>query len=198
MNEEKTYEWHLEKENTETWMCVESVFTSEEINKIIESGNKEDTLEAELGPGPVFKLDKNIRSTIISWIPSSNKDNEWLFQRLTDVINYSNKNFFNFDLSRIQSLQYSIYHEGGFYKDHVDLTGIKPTGARKLSFSVMLTDPEEYEGGELLLKFGYNITPPNKKGDIIFFPSYVLHEVTPVTKGTRKTLVGWVLGPPFK
>jgi PKHD-type hydroxylase len=72
-------------------------------------------------------------------------------------------------------------------------------GVRKLSFSVMLTDPEEYEGGELLLKIdSFPITPPNKKGTVIFFPSYVLHEVTPVTKGTRKTLVGWVLGPKFR
>jgi PKHD-type hydroxylase len=63
----------------------------------------------------------------------------------------------------------------------------------------MLSDPEEYEGGELLLKTSaFPIKTLNKKGTIIFFPSYVLHEVTPVTKGTRKTLVGWVLGPNFK
>jgi PKHD-type hydroxylase len=96
-------------------------------------------------------------------------------------------------------LQYSIYQEGGFYKDHVDLLYLSAMGIRKLSFSIMLTDPEEYEGGELLLKSSsFPIKTSNKKGTIVLFPSYVLHEVTPVTKGTRKTLVGWVLGPNFK
>ena len=96
-------------------------------------------------------------------------------------------------------MQYSIYEKGGFYKDHVDLMYLSAAGIRKLSFSIMLTDPEEYEGGELLLKtHSLPIKTLNKKGTIIFFPSYVLHEVTPVTKGTRKTLVGWVLGPSFK
>jgi PKHD-type hydroxylase len=70
---------------------------------------------------------------------------------------------------------------------------------RKLSFVLFLNDVSEYEGGKLLL---YNATEPlipeALKGTIVFFPSYVLHEVTPVTKGTRNTLVGWVSGPRFK
>ena len=195
MNKRKSYQWHLENVKTETWVYHKTAFASEEIEKIIESGNKEDIMEAAFNGAPT----KNTRSTNVSWIPSSDKDNEWLFQRLTDIINLNNKKFFNYDITTIETLQYSIYHEGGFYKDHIDISNISSMGVRKLSFSVMLTDPEEYEGGELLLKISSSpIITPNKKGDIILFPSYVLHEVTPVTKGTRKTLVGWVLGPGFK
>lgn len=197
MNTKKTHQWHLENFKTEVWACVENVFTSEEIDKIIESGNKEDIFQAEVGS--LNNISKNIRNTDISWINSSDEDNEWIFHRLTDVIIFVNNKYFYLDITTIQTLQYSIYHEGGLFKDHVDMENISAMGVRKLSFSVILTDPEEYEGGELLLKISSKpITTSNKKGNIIFFPSYVLHEVTPVTKGTRKTLVGWVLGPRFR
>ena len=64
---------------------------------------------------------------------------------------------------------------------------------------MQLSDPSEYEGGELKLYNGHEpITIKREKGLIVFFPSYTLHEVTPVTKGERYTLVGWVHGPAFK
>ena len=70
---------------------------------------------------------------------------------------------------------------------------------RKLSFTLQLTDPSEYEGGQTMIhnaKEPWAI--PQTKGTITFFPSYTLHEVLPVTKGTRKALVGWVHGPRLK
>ena len=64
---------------------------------------------------------------------------------------------------------------------------------RKLSVSIQLTDPEEYEGGELYLYDGDKGTLMDKKqGTLILFPSYVLHEVMPVTKGERNSLVSGV------
>ena len=58
---------------------------------------------------------------------------------------------------------------------------------------------DDYEGGELLLHTGENPERPMKKqGMGVFFPGYTLHEVTPVTKGKRYSLVAWVLGPKFK
>ena len=57
----------------------------------------------------------------------------------------------------------------------------------------------EYEGGELQLMNSANpITIQKKKGHIVVFPSYMLHKVTPVTVGKRKSLVIWIAGPPFK
>ena len=72
-------------------------------------------------------------------------------------------------------------------------------GTRKLSFSLLLSDSDDYEGGDLLLHTQIQPTETKrKKGTIIFFPSYTLHEVTKVTKGTRCALVGWATGPAFK
>ena len=202
MNNEKTFHWLLDDPVVNTVCQVEDAFSSEEVNKIIEAGEKEDIIQARVIFPSLNKssLDKSIRSSNISWLTSNDLNNEWLFRRLTDIIFNINKNYFKFDLTAIQNLQYSIYNVGGFYTDHVDATGlVSMTGSRKLSFSIMLTDPEEYAGGDLLLKDSFKpIKTTNKKGSIIFFPSYVLHEVTPVTKGTRKALVGWVMGPNFK
>jgi PKHD-type hydroxylase len=70
---------------------------------------------------------------------------------------------------------------------------------RKLSLTIQLSSPEDYEGGELALKFGAKANlMPKDLGKMVVFPSYVLHEVRPVTKGTRYSLVAWVTGKPFK
>ena len=200
MNAKIIHHWSLENkktEKTETWCYAEDAFTSEEIDKIIEAGANENIIEAGITVNNI--KDKSVRSTDISWLPSNDKNNEWIFRRLTDIVTNINNNYFNYDITTIEYLQYSIYQEGGFYKDHIDLMHPSELGIRKLSFSIMLTDPKEYEGGKLLLKTSFRpIDTPNKKGSIVFFPSYVLHEVTPVKKGIRKTLVGWVLGPNFK
>lgn len=202
MNDEKTVHWYLD--NTEMQICcyVEDAFSFEQVDKIIEAGEKENITPAQIYNTTLnnFTADKSIRNSSISWLNSSDKDNEWLFRRLTDIIIIINKNYFKFDINAIENLQYSIYREGGFYDAHVDLMkAATAMGNRKISFSIMLTDPEEYSGGELLLRDSSTpIKTVNKKGTIIFFPSYLLHEVTPVTKGTRKALVGWVMGPSFK
>ena len=76
--------------------------------------------------------------------------------------------------------------------------GPDETSSRKISIVVQLSDPLEYEGGELQISDGgTNRVCEKTKGTIIIFPSYLLHRVTPVTKGTRRSLVLWVTGPPF-
>ena len=72
---------------------------------------------------------------------------------------------------------------------------------RKLSVSIQLTDPKKYKGGELKLYDGedqYGVIMNKNQGALVVFPSYVLHEVTPVTKGERNSLVTWVSGNQFK
>jgi PKHD-type hydroxylase len=67
---------------------------------------------------------------------------------------------------------------------------------RKLSCVVQLSDPSDYEGGELQMNSGAQIiSVPREKGLVTFFSSFVLHRVTPVTKGVRKSLVAWISGP---
>ena len=123
----------------------------------------------------------------------------------------ANKNAgWNYDISGIESYQIGRYtaKDSGHYDWHQDGLGgwkniyNKPLNVhlhnktRKLSMSLILNDPSEYEGGQL--EIWGNKVGVYKKGSIIFFPSWMLHRVTPVTKGTRYSLVMWFLGAPFK
>lgn len=104
-------------------------------------------------------------------------------------------------------MQYTTYtsEDKGFYDYHQDSMGstikdnVDQRLPRKFSISLQLSDPSEYEGGDLLIKSG--VTPgvaPKAKGQVVGFPSFMLHKVTPVTSGIRRSLVVWVTGPAFK
>jgi PKHD-type hydroxylase len=104
-----------------------------------------------------------------------------------------------FDIFGFQEgLQFTEYNApSGHYGKHVD--NIFNGQIRKLSVSVQLTDPTKYEGGNIELYLANEPAIMTKKqGSLILFPSSVLHAVTPVTKGTRHSLVGWITGKPFK
>jgi len=142
--------------------------------------------------------ESNVRDSEICWlIPSDNL--EWLYRRLTDVILNLNERFFQFDLFGInEALQFTNYKSpSGKYGKHTDRGFNIPV--RKLSISIQLSNPDEYEGGELnIYEEDKPITMDKTQGTLIIFPSFVLHEVMPVTKGERNSLVTWVTGKQFK
>lgn len=195
MSETLSYTWHLQNHLSEYWSFYKDAFSEPEIEKIISEGESLPKIDAKIGNSI---LNTEIRETTVSWIPSSKEENQWLFRRLTDLTIDGNAKYFGFDLNTIETLQYSVYNVNGHYKQHIDTKYSQGLGARKLSFVLMLSDPNDYEGGDLRLHYGSEPTVlPRDKGTLLFFPSYTLHDVTPVTKGVRKTLVGWVLGPSF-
>ena len=148
---------------------------------------------------------KNVRKCKIAWL-----NNIDLRTELFHSVNLYNKKNWNYDLDGMESLQYGIYSDGGHYDWHVDYE-LKPVSVngklltRKLSMTIWLNDPDEYEGGE----FDIETKGPHmdlryetlklSKGSIVIFPSNkVWHRVRPVTFGERKSLVGWFSGPPFR
>ena len=141
------------------------------------------------------------RITDIKWI-RLNENTNWLFKKIIDKIIDVNGRNFDLQLKFLEDLQFSEYTEEkrGFYSKHRDC-GIKKSldnyvDIRKLSFTIQLTDENEYEGGELIFYFDEKEKKaPKSKGTIVFFESDILHEVTPVTKGVRHSLVSWVQGP---
>jgi PKHD-type hydroxylase len=112
-----------------------------------------------------------------------------------------NAEFYSFDLFGLEpGFQYTIYDgaEGGHYDWHVDLGG-HDVEFRKISLSLQLTDPSDYQGCDLILQAGSGpFGAERARGTLIAFPSYVLHRVTPIQAGIRKSLVIWVAGPPFR
>jgi PKHD-type hydroxylase len=123
----------------------------------------------------------------------------WLFTKLMKVIQSVNGQLWNFELIMAREpIQYTEYEDNGEYGWHID-TGHGPSAQRKVSVSVLLTNPDEYEGGDLELWPGGEIKRVERKQyTMTIFPSCIMHRVTPVTKGVRKSLVFWVGGTPYR
>jgi len=142
---------------------------------------------------------KQYRNSKIKWLPPD-KNTNWLYKKLGLLVKQANDTCWGFDIVGFgENLQFGEYNSDvkGHYDWHLDLG--KEQNWRKISMSIQLTDPNDYEGGDLQFYTQRDIiTCPRKKGTIIFFPSYLLHKVTPVTKGVRNSLVAWVTGPPLR
>ena len=184
--------WNFKLDKVNLYAYCNDVFTKEECEEIIKiAKNKGFTKGVTIG-------EKDIRKSNISWLYAC--DNMyWAFRRVTDIILNLNERFFGFDIFGLnEGFQFTNYKAPDEkYGKHVDR--ILNFAVRKLSVSIQLTDPKEYEGGEIYLYEGdKGILMDKKQGTLIMFPSFVLHEVTPVTKGERNSLVTWVTGNQFK
>jgi len=190
--------WYLQSRDYQTYTWSNDIFNEEELEKIIIVGKRLTKERAQTGGHGEDCLD--IRRSHVSWI-TINDYTKFIYSKISQAVNDTNEKFFNFDLTMLERLQFTEYssNELGFYEQHVDpLVWCNPHN-RKLSFVLQLSDPSEYEGGELKLYTAKDpIVIKKTRGLAVFFPSYVLHEVTPVTEGTRHSLVGWVHGPSFK
>lgn len=191
--------WGLQARALENWACGESFLSEEECDELVANCLK---LEASQGlVGSKVRLDENVRKSKITWLElGGDTDFEWLYRRITDAVNTFNDTFWKFDLDYIEPLQFTRYDAiSDHYGVHMDMGG-SGRDQRKLSFSVQLSDPKDYKGGELVFSPGSaDSQVANKdKGAITLFPSYMAHEVTKIKKGRRYSLVGWVRGPFFK
>jgi PKHD-type hydroxylase len=167
----------------------------------------------EYGKGEVFgdSLDPNapcvvrdsVRRSEVSWI---NFD-EWIPSIMWGMVYSANELYFKYDLRHFNgSIQSTVYRgeTNSFYGWHVDggkvdeLNGVELE--RKLSISLILSEPDEYEGGEL--QFSYytknHSTGKPPAGTAVIFPAWVPHRVRPVKSGVRRSLVAWIDGPLFK
>lgn len=190
--------WAFEQDAVQTWAFWDNLFTPAECERIIQIGNSKYTRTARVGGVAGGLVNDDIRDSKVSWLfPGDNM--AWAFERVTAAVQSLNQQFFNFDLyGMVEGFQFTKYEApSGYYGLHVDRgLGITP---RKLSVTIQLNDSADFEGGNLSLYEGNKPTePPMHQGKLVIFPSYVLHEVKPVTKGTRYSLVCWITGKPFK
>ena len=175
--------------------------------KILKSGRKKIIEKATVFKG----MDKTKRNCKIAWI-----NDRWIYDIINPFIHTANKKAgWNFQWDWNESSQFTIYEKGHYYGWHTDQehTFLKHSSkningkTRKLSLTLQLTDKTEYEGGDFQfrwikdgIKGSLNIiTIDDAKdiGTIIIFPSFTWHQVLPITKGKRESLVNWSLGKPF-
>lgn len=156
--------------------------------------------------GTTFGDVAGLRKSKVRWLNRSNFDWNRLYFDIDNVCRRANVAF-GFDLNMFYEIQFTEYDSsmGGFYGWHEDLLWVPPEGRnsqRKLSFVTQLTDPSEYDGGDLELKIEGQELPDRdllrKQGTSLVFPSFLRHRVTPVTRGVRYSLVTWYEGPPFR
>lgn len=180
-------------------------------NLILAEAGRRQTTHAGLRPnvGDDY-VDESVRRTSIFFWDAAH----WVSGLTMHYGRLANDEIWNYALSVSQGVQFGHYGEGGTYDWHKDEFD-QPFGdeapeiwrgqSRKISIVVNLSPAEEYEGGELMFKdtYGSVVDDPEtlakirQQGSVVVFPSYILHTVTPVTRGTRCSLVSWILGPPF-
>ena len=178
--------------------------------------------DPQMGDSKLYgdSLNKEKRNSQNAWVPTTH----WVGGLIWHYIQRANRENFLYDLRCIdgESMQYTRYGEGQFYGWHNDAglaTQYKPMTVgnhgegraqdfmnenlelvRKLSFAMQLSDPDDYEGGnvQLMDEAGNAYVVPRQRGCITLFDSRTQHRVLKVTKGVRKSLVGWTVGPRWK
>jgi len=151
---------------------------------------------------------KKTRDSDVVWM----KDN-WIYKEIQPYVHSANSAAgWNFQWQQSEVCQFTVYTKGQYYGWHQDswheaykIPGTLQGKIRKLSMSISLSDPQEYNGGNL--EFDFRAISKNKpwvckeinsKGSVVVFPSFLWHRVTPVTRGIRYSLVSWHSGDPFK
>lgn len=184
------------------FVAWEGAFGAAEIDAITQYADGLLLQDAALS-GARAGYDQNIRVTKVAWVERNALTNGF-YNHMENIVRGLNRQFFQYDLSGLAPMQYAIYDasEQGHFDWHVDYgreRGHEQHEPRKLSLSLQLSDPSDYEGGELQARVRSKVdVAPRTRGSVIAFPSYVLHRVTPITAGQRKSLVVWALGPEYR
>lgn len=143
--------------------------------------------------------DVSIRSTDLYWLLPEHDGTDWVYERLRAVVHDYNDRTYRFEIDGCMDLQLTHYKTGQHYGWHAALSG-RFSSRRKLSMSVLLSDPGDFEGGDIQFFESDDHKPsiPLGMGDAVIFPSWYKHRVLEVLEGDRWSLVSWWTGPPFR
>jgi predicted 2-oxoglutarate/Fe(II)-dependent dioxygenase YbiX len=183
------------KEPEYTYMYFTDAMTPDSCQKFVQSIEAQvQGVEAEIGEGTNCAVNKEIRDVKRFLLPTY----RGIGATMVGLGMSANHQAWRFDVTHSNQTDYLKYDVDGHYHAHVD-TFIRPNAAecRKLTILMFLND--DFEGGRLFLQNGgKKIYPPQAPGTCLVFPSFILHGVEPVTKGIRRSVVTWLVGPWFK
>jgi PKHD-type hydroxylase len=186
--------------NSDDYAYWDNFLSESDINQLLNAPQWKEQQQGLVGD-VIGGTDYSKRRSRVAWLVPS-EDNKDIWRKITNAIADVNRTFFHFDLSGIdEPAQLTLYlgSEQSHYEWHMD-SSLQALHVRKLSVSILLSNPSDFEGGELQIQptLKEATTVEQIKGRGWFFPSYTPHRVCPVTKGVRKSLVLWVSGPPFR
>lgn len=169
----------------------ERVFTPEQCARIRDLG-----AARRVYRGRSSLEDDDYRVCVTSWLEETS-ETAFIYSRLRELVGSVN-GLYGLDVAGFaEPLHYICYEPGGHFGWHTDL-GVGPMSTRKISISVQLSDPSEYHGGDLEFCPHGGVERFRGLGNALAFPSYIAHQVTPVTMGHRHALVAWIHGPRFR
>jgi PKHD-type hydroxylase len=178
--------------NQRYWL-YESAISKEQCELIIKEADWLKKETAEYMVGKDSEVNNSIRKTTVTFMPFHSVVGCIMNTHLLEI----NKYQWNYDIRGIQDIQIGHYGIGGHYDWHPDtMPPDENNMQRKLSAVLMLSDPNDYEGG--LLEIKDVELPKLAQGTVIIFPSPMYHRVTELTKGERYTAVAWAVGPAFR
>lgn len=202
------YLFKKETNNPQQYYWYQNGLTQEEVEKVIKLAAEIPKHTASIGGESKKDNIKETRSSSVKWIPKSSEW-DWLYERMLYLAEDANNAIWKFDLiSAPEKIQYTEYYasESGHYNWHQDIMDGEQGSKRKVSITIQLSDDGDYKGGDLEISLGgdgsgglaTNIVCPRGLGVGVLFPSYMMHRVTRVTEGTRKSLVIWVGGSHYR
>ncbi len=181
-----------------TLHSVPDAFTTGECDRIVKAIANMPTDDALLVG---HNRDHNLRNAELVWMDDVG-DLSWVMTRLIELVRRSNKHQFNFDVHEFaESPQVASYEaaKGGHFAWHSDIGHGLAAGKRKLTLVLQLSNPDTYDGGDLEIRPSAQILLANRaQGSVSVFPSFALHQVTPIQRGIRRSLTVWAHGPPFR
>lgn len=183
------------------WCYFKSAFSKEHCNSIIQRSKNLNFYPARMGEDGSTNVSNHRKSDIVGL-------NKQIFSDVYDMIweleKIANQQWFDFIIDDVEEIQMARYdgNVGGEYKRHQDTFWVcNSKKHRKITAVIQLSDPNEYQGGDLVL-FDCLETPNyediRQQGSVIFFPSFIFHQANPVLSGTRYSLACWFSGPKFR
>ena len=175
----------------------------ESILGIISSSELEFKQSKVFKPNKIQEEDLSQRKSNVAFIEDENLDR--ILFSLVQEANYNAR--WNLNLHSVYPVQYGVYENNDFFGWHCDQNiEFDPnvdTSVKKISLTLFLNDPSEYEGGEFDIEYKGPASDPrydtfkSPLGYVVFFQSHLWHRVRPVTSGIRKSIVAWFGGPPY-
>jgi PKHD-type hydroxylase len=185
----------------QNFIVWENAFTSAELDAIEIVGDGLALQKAGIQYEDTSRTSEDpLRSTRTAWMQQDARTN-WIYERLGHIARAINDQVYRYDLNGFSDpLQYTVYDggDGDHFGWHADQYNME--FPRKLSFSLQLSDGDDYQGCDLEIFNGSRdpVAISRRRGILVAFPGYAMHRVTPIVKGTRKALVFWACGPRFR
>lgn len=187
------------------WCYFKSYFSKEKCERIINDASVLPSQDGMLGVNGVEGNDFQTRRSKIKFINNGDWRFSYIFDDLWKMALQANNDFFNIHITRLDFIQLAEYDASyqGEYKTHHDVFWLNndPFYHRKLSCVIQLSDPNDYDGGDLEL-VDVSTFPEREEmrqqGTALFFPSFFLHRANPVTRGTRYSIAAWFEGPKWR